>query len=125
MVSGIIARVRGGVSIVRTRCFASGRVFRHRMTVCGITAPRFRTGPRTSGIVHHCDTRVMRIGPAFSVIRVIKVDSSVASLCRRLGRLGYILRFMHSKHVTISADYFRQIGRCLTRHRRQCRGRGS
>lgn len=122
---GIIGRVRGGVSILRTRCFASDRVCRRRVTLCGISAPRFRRGPVTSGIVHHCDTHVMRMGPIFSVIRGGKVDRRVATLCRRLHKLKYILRFMHSKHITVAADYFRHIGRCLARHRRGCHRRGA
>lgn len=117
---GIIGRVRGGVSILRTRCFARSRVCFRRVTLCGISVPRFRSRPRTSGIVHHCGTQVIRIGPMFTVIRGGKVDRRVASLCRRLDTLGYILRFIHSKHITVAADYFRHIGRFLTSHRAGC-----
>lgn len=91
-----------------------------RVTLCGISAPTFRRGPRTSGLVHQCGTHVIRMGPIFSVIRGGKVDRSVASLCNRLQMLGYILRFIHSKHITVAADYFRQIGRFLSKQRTGC-----
>ncbi len=118
----IIGRLRGGVTIIGTRCFARSRVCFCRMTLCGISAPIFRRGQRTSGVVEGRGTHVIRIGAICSVVRCGNVDRSVARVCRRLSSLNYVLRFIHSNHITVAGSGSRRIARCLGHERRRCGG---
>ncbi len=113
-------RVRGHVSILRTHCFASSRVFVRRMKLCGLTASGILRAPTVSRTIEMRNTHVMSIGPACAMMDGGKLASRVLSLCSTLGRCNYILRCMHSNHVTVAGDYARCLSRFLTRHHGIC-----
>lgn len=124
VVSGIIGRVSGQISVLGTCCGASRSLIFRRVTLCGLDARLFVGVKAIRSLVHGCGTHVLRVGRAYIILRGDNRCSRARTLFERLDRAVNILRFVHSNHITVAGDHIRHLDSVLTRVRHGLRRGG-